>query len=219
MNRRMGKLLFTIMKRKMKLSTSMTLTQFDNGYWYTTELKDFAKAIGIPHAHRLRKDELEDCIKLLLRTGKIESPHKRSFTSPGAKDVDLGLSLDLPVVVYKNDKKTKDFLEQQAEKMAPGLKRKSGARYRLNRWRDEQLAQGLRITYRDLVREYVRLNQTDGAFAQIPFDCYVNFLSDFLKAEKGATREQAIKAWKRLKTLDAPKNYRSWKKFQSSKAK
>jgi len=206
-------------KQKIKLSTSMTLTQFDNGYWYTTELKEFAKTIGIPFANRLRKDELEDCIKLFLKTGEIESPGKRSFPNPSTKDIDLGLSVDLPVAVYTNDRKTKNFLEKEARKMAPGLKRKSGARYRLNRWREGQLAKGIRITYGDLVREYVRLNQTKGPFAQIPHDRYINFLSDFLKAEKGATREQAIKVWEELKTLDAPKNYRSWKKFQSSKAK
>ena len=90
---------------------------------------------------------------------------------------------------------------------------------RLNRWREEQLAKGIRITYGDLVREYVRLNQTNGPFAQIPHGRYINFLSDFLKAEKEATKEQAIKVWEELKTLDAPKNYRSWKKFQSSKEK
>ena len=207
------------MKQKVKLSTFLTLTQFDNGYWYTTELKDFAKTIGLPFATRLRKDELEDCIKLFLKTGKIAYPNKRRFSTPNTKDVDSGLSLNLPVVVYTNDRKTKDFLEKEALKMAPGLKRKSGARYRLNRWREQQLAKGIRITYGDLVREYVRLNQTKGAFAQIPHGRYINFLSDFLKAEKKATREQAIKAWKELKMLDAPKNYRSWKKFQSSKEK
>src|SRR5437588_8465755 len=159
--------------QKVKLSTSMTLTQFDNGYWYTTELKDFAKTIGIPFAKRLRKDELEDCIKLLLKTGKIESANKRRFTIPGPKDVDVGLSLDLPVAVYTNDKRTKDFLGEEAQKIAPGLKRKSGARYRLNRWREGQLNQGVRITYRDLVREYVRLNQTNGPFAQVPHVRYV----------------------------------------------
>ena len=37
----------------------MTLTEFDNGYWYATELKEFAEAIGIPSATKLRKDELE----------------------------------------------------------------------------------------------------------------------------------------------------------------
>jgi hypothetical protein len=47
-------------------------------------------------------------------------------------------------------------------------------------------------------------------FPKIPQVRYINFLSDFLAAEKGATREQAIRAWKKLKTLDAPKTYRSW---------
>ena len=207
------------MNRKTKLSASMTVTQFENGYWYATELKEFASSVGIPFANRLRKDELQEGIKLFLKTGKIQSLTKRSFTIPSTKDVDLGLRQDLPITRYTNDKETKAFLEHEAQKLAPGLKRKSGTRYRLNRWREAQLAQGLRITYGDLVREYVRLNQTKGPFAQIPFDCYVNFLSDFLKAEKGATKEQAIKAWKELKTLDAPKNYRSWKKFHSSKKK
>jgi hypothetical protein len=195
----------------------MTVIQFDNGYWYTTELKDFANAIGIPFANRLRKDELESAIQLFLKTGKIKSPHQRSFSPPGTKDVDLGLSLELPVAVYTNDKQTKEFLDKEAQKIAPGLKRKSGVRYRLNRWRDRQLANDVRITYGDLVRQYVRLNQTKGPFAQIPHGRYINFLSDFLKAEKGATREQAVKAWKALKRLDAPKNYRSWKKFHQRK--
>ena len=134
---------------KTKLSTSMNLTQFDNGYWYAAELKEFAETIGIPSANKLRKDELETAIKHFLKTGKIKSPTKRSLSTPGPKDVELGLSLDLPVVVYTND----------------------------------------------------------------------NFLSDFLAAEKGATREQAIKAWEQLKTLDIPKNYRSWAKSQSSKSR
>jgi hypothetical protein len=99
------------------------------------------------------------------------------------------------------------------------LKKKSGARYRLNRWREEQLIEGVKLTYGDLVREYVRLNQSKERFAQIPQDRYINFMSDFLATEKGATREQAIKAWERLKKLDIPKNYRSWRKFQSSRMK
>jgi hypothetical protein len=35
----------------------MTSPQFDNGYWYATELKDFAETIGIPFASKLRKDD------------------------------------------------------------------------------------------------------------------------------------------------------------------
>ena len=196
---------------------SMTWAQFDNGYWYTTELKEFAETIGIPSASKLRKDELEKAIKLFLETGKIKSPTKRSLSTSGTKDVERGLSLDLQVVVYTNDKETKAFLEREAQRLAPGLKRKSGVRYRLNRWREEQLIKGVKLTYGDLVIEYIRLNQTKEPFAQIPHGRYINFMSDFLAAEKVATREQAMRAWEKLKTLDIPKNYRSWVKSQSSK--
>jgi SAP domain-containing new25 len=59
------------LKSRTKLSKSMTLVEFDNGYWYATELKDFAEAIGIPSAIKLRKDELEKSIKAYLTTGKM----------------------------------------------------------------------------------------------------------------------------------------------------
>ena len=197
----------------------MTLTQFDNGYWYATELKEFAETIKLPSAGKLRKDELEKAIKLFLKSGKAKNPAKRNLSMSGIKDIERGLRLDLPVALYTNDKATKDFLEREAQKLAPGLKRKSGVRYRLNRWREERLVKGVKLTYGDLVKEYVRLNQTREPFAQIPHGRYLNFMSDFLAAEKGATKEQAMKAWRKLKTLDAPKNYRSWVESQSQKVK
>jgi SAP domain-containing new25 len=190
----------------------MTVAEFDNGYWYATEIKDFAVEIGISHSNKLRKDELEKSIKLFLQTGKLELPTKRNLSKSGMKDLDKGLSLRLPVINYTSNRETKDFIMREAQKIAPGLKRKSGARYRLNRWREEQLTKGIQITYGDLVEEYVRLNQTDGAFKQIPVACYINFLSDFLKSEKDATRADALAAWKQLKRMNVPKTYRDWKK-------
>ncbi|PYS56810.1 MAG: hypothetical protein DMF74_27685 [Acidobacteria bacterium] len=198
------------MKPRAKLSASMTLTQFDNGYWYATELKKFAETIGFPSAGKLRKDELEKAIKLFLKSGEIKKPTKRNLSMSGIKDIQRGLRLDLPVVVYTNDKET----EREAQKLAPGLKRKSGVRYRLNRWREVCLIKGVKLNYRDLVKEYIRLNQTKEPFAQIPHGRYINFMSDFLAAEKGATKEQAVKAWRKLKTMDVPKNYRSWVESQ-----
>ncbi|MEO8451947.1 MAG: hypothetical protein ABI647_19305 [Gemmatimonadota bacterium] len=198
------------MKAKPKLSASMTVTQFDYGYWYAVELKTFAARIGIPSAGKLRKDELEKAVKVFLKTGKIKSTTKRSLTTPGLRDVERGLRVDLPVAVYTNDKETKAFLEREAQRLAPDSRRKSGARYRLNRWREEQLVKGCQITYRDLIEEYVRLNQVEGSFPQVPHVRYINFVSDFLAAEKGATRRQAAGAWQKLKLLDGPKTYRSW---------
>jgi hypothetical protein len=197
----------------------MTLTQFEHGYWYATELKDFGEAIGVPWASKLRKDELETAIRSFLVTGKAKLPTWRNLSTSGIKDVERGLSLELEVLRYTNDKETKAFLEYEAQKRVPGLKRKSGVRYRFNRWREEQLTRGVKLIYRDLVEEYVRLNQTKEPFAQVAHGRYINFLSDFLAAEKGATREQAMKAWKKLKLLDAPKTYRAWTQVRWSKSK
>jgi len=194
----------------------MTLTQFTNGYWYATEIKEFADSIGIPSAGKLRKDELEKAIINFLKTGKIQSPTKRSLTKTGDKDVEKGLSLKLLIVNYTNDKETKDFIEKESQKIAPTFKRRSGARYRLNRWREEQITNGHKITYGDLVNQYVKLNQPDEQYARVPIRCYIYFLSDFLKTEKNATREDAIKAWHSLKKLDIPKDYQSWRRFRDS---
>jgi len=202
---------------KSKLSKNMTVAEFVNGYWYATEIKDFAQTIGIPHSNKLRKDELEKSVKLFLETGKVVLPTKRSLVKSGIKDIEKGLGLDLPIVHYTSNRETKDFIVREAQRIAPGLKRKSGARYRLNRWREEQLTKGRKITYGDLVKQYVELNQGEEPFERIPIDCYINFLSDFLSTEKNGTREDAIAAWKQLKRMDAPKNYQAWKK--ASKAK
>jgi hypothetical protein len=58
------------------LSPTMTLREFENGYWYRDQLKDFAERIGIPAATKLRKDELEKAIVVFLRTGNaaLQSP-------------------------------------------------------------------------------------------------------------------------------------------------
>ena len=200
-----------------ELSKSMTITQFDNGYWYATELKKFAEEIGLPSANKLRKDELEKAIRRFLKTGKLESPTQRSLAKTGVKDLEQGLRLDLPVVNYTSNKETKAFIVREALKIDPTLRRKSGARYRLNRWREEMLTSGKRITYGDLVQEYVKLNQGRESFPKIPYACYINFLSEFLAAEKNVTREDAIRAWKKLKKLDIPNDYPSWVKFHSGK--
>src|SRR2546426_11118623 len=95
---------------KSKLSKQMTLRQFDHGYWYATEIKRFAQSLGLRAAHKLRKDELEKGIRHFLSHGKITSPTIRDLSRSGIKDVDRGLQLDLPVILYTNDRETKGFL-------------------------------------------------------------------------------------------------------------
>jgi hypothetical protein len=76
------------------------------------------------------------------------------------------------------------------------------------------------VTCAKLVREYVALSQREEPFARIPHGRYINFVSDFvsdfLRGEKGATRERAARAWKELKKLDVPKEYGAWVKYRAS---
>jgi hypothetical protein len=187
----------------------MPIEQFDNGYWYASELAVFAERLGVPHAARLRKNELEAAIKRVLRTGEVSATSGRPRLV-GTRDVERGLALDLRVAVYTNDRPTKDFLEREAARMAVGYKRRSGARYRLNRWREDRLARGVVITYRDLIAEYVRLSASTRPFAKIPHGRYINFLAEYLANEPNATHAAARAAWQRLKVLDVPKDYASW---------
>ena len=189
----------------------MTLQDFANGYWYLHELKDFGCQIGIPSAKKLRKDELENAITTFLRTGKLRLPTKRALRKTGAKDLEYGLTLDLRIEHYTSNRETKDFIIREAGKMAPDVREKSGVWYRLNRWREEQITNGKRPTYGDLVQQYVALNRMK-RFDPVPHPRYINFVAAFLKAEKNGTRSDAIAAWSELKTMDIPKDYSSWVK-------
>ncbi len=198
------------------LSPTMTLRDFENGYWYLAQLKPFAKRIGIPAANKLRKDELEKAIVAYLRTGKTALPTRRSLRRTGVKDVERGLNLKLRIENYTSNRETKDFIVEQAHRIAPQVREKSGVWYRLNRWREEQITSGRHPTYGGLVRQYIALNRME-RFEKIPHVRYINFLAEFLAADNEATRPEAIAAWTQLKQLDAPKTYASWLRAQAKR--
>ena len=200
------------------LSPTMTPREFENGYWYLDDLRDFASQIGIPEAARLRKDEIERAIEAFLRTGTADLPTKRALRKTGAKDLERGLSLNLRIEHYTSNRETKDFIVRQARKVAPDVREKSGVWYRLNRWREEQITNGNRPTYGDLVQQYVALNRME-RFDKVPHGRYINFVAAFLAAEKSGTRSDAIAAWAELKTMDIPKDYASWVKAQRKRGK
>jgi hypothetical protein len=199
------------------LSATMTVRDFENGYWYLDQLKTFAQRVGIPSATKLRKAELEQAIVAFLRTGKATLPTKRLLRKSGVKDVDRGLTLKFRIVHYTSNRETKDFIVAQARRMAPDVREKSGVWYRLNRWREAQITAGTHPTYGDLVRQYVALNKLPRFERVAHGRYYVYFVADFLAANGGATRAAAIAAWKKLKTLDVPKDYASWAKARANR--
>ena len=168
------------------------------------QLKAFAERIGIPAAKKLRKDELEMAIVGFLRTGKAALPTKRTLRKTGVKDVERGLNLRLRIEHYTSNRETKDFIVEQARMMAPDVREKSGVWYRLNRWREQQITSGKHPTYGDLVRQYIALNKMK-RFEKAPHGRYINFVADFLAADKHATRAKAIAAWKELKDSTTPR--------------
>jgi hypothetical protein len=198
------------------LAPTMTVREFQNGYWYLDQLKNFAERIDIPAAKKLRKDELEQAIVAFLRTGNAALPTKRALRKTGVKDGERGLGLKLRIEHYTSNRETKDFIIEQARLMAPDVRAKSGVWYRLNRWREEQMASGERPTYGELIRQYIVLNKMD-RFDRVPHGRYINFVADFLKADRTATRAEAIAAWAELKELDVPKDHVSWVKARAKR--
>lgn len=198
------------MARKRALSEAMTETEFDNGYWYATELQAFAKRVGIPSAGKLRKDELERALKHFLRTGESRHLVRRALSKAGPRDLDKGLRLDLPVVHYTSNTETKAFIQREASKIEPGFKRAPGTRYLLNRWREAQIGKGRRITYGDLVNQAIRLNKTKQGPLRLEHGRYINFISDFMASHKMSSHAAAVKAWREVKAMDAPKTFAAW---------
>lgn len=199
----------------------MTLTEFDNGYWYAADLKQFATTLGIALTGKLRKDELELAIRQYLKKGVVaESPArlkrspKKNTSGDTVPDFELGLRLDLRVVNYTSNKITKTFIVNSAKAAVSSLKERSGVRYRLNRWRDEQLDAGKKLTYGDLVKQYIALNQSSEPFKRVPTGRYINFLADYSAQEKNGSRAHALQAWHTLKKLDIPKTYAAWKRHK-----
>jgi hypothetical protein len=148
------------MKKQIRLTKDITEEEFDNGYWYADEIRSFAKRLGIANSSRLRKDELERLIKHFFRTGKVKSSNRKNIVKVGVKDVDIGLKTSLPIKHYTSNKQTKTFITSEAQKIAPDLPTKSGVWYRLNRWRDEKITKGRRITYGDLIDQFVKLSRS-----------------------------------------------------------
>lgn len=193
------------MNKIIKLSEQ----EFINKYWYASELKKLAKSIGIIKTGKFRKDELEKIILKYLKTGTLHIPIKNQ--SNCLNNVEDTLSLNSEIQNYKNNKKTWIFISREVCNIQPDFKAKSGVKYWLNRWREKEIQKGNTITYGDLINEYIRLNTID-KLPQIPSAKFNNFISDYLKNENGKTRTDAIEAWEKLKKMNIPKDYNSWKK-------
>jgi len=186
----------------------MTTKEFENKYWYMSELKALAKSLGVPFDPKIRKDQLEKMVIQFLETGMVS---KKQMVRSKSRNIDI-LNNNSYVENFSNRKETWEFIHSEMYSRVPELKPKSGAKYWLNRYVENKLSNGEKITYNDVIYEYIRLNKTEGKLPQIPSCKFNNFISDYLANEKNGTREEALKAWNELKDMKIKKNYITWKK-------
>ena len=164
------------------------------------KLRAFAIRMQVLLAIRPRKDQIEAAVKdLLFAEGSKVTAIISMTTKQGPRDAN-----------YTSNKETKSFIEREAAKIQPGFKRASGTRYLLNRWREEQIAAGRTITYRDLVLQAIALNKSKCGPLRLEHGRYMNFISDFMADNQGAAHREAVSAWHEVKRMDAPKTYAAW---------
>ena len=195
------------------LHTSMSVEEFDGGYFYATEIKAFAREIGIPVGNR-RKTDLEDLIRSFLESGVV--PTSRPVQPRKAGQARDKLSLDTRVTNYVGDRTTKEFLLKSVRATSPGLPNKSGQWYWLNDWRRRQQEAGRRFTYRDLVNHLRDLMLTEGRLPQIPSARMNNFITDF-RADPDSpdmTRDRLLEEWYWLKQQAGPCTYAEYRRLR-----
>ena len=199
-----------------KLRASMSVEEFDDGYFYAAELKVFALQLGITVGRR-RKLELEELIRGYLRTGVVP-PAKPAPDRWSGKERDR-LAAETIVRAYVDDRTTKAFLRDFVRARAPSLKDKSGQWYWLNVWRRTQLQAGQHISYADLGNRLLELMRSEGRLPRIPAARFNNFVTDFLAdpANKGRSRTDAVAAWERIKSVPGPKTYQAYAALETGR--
>lgn len=197
---------------RLKLRPDMSAHEFDGGYYYATELKDFARAVGIAVGN-YRKNELEELIREFLATGSV--PDRKPVAPRKSGEARDELRAENRVVNYVGDRRTKAFLLELVKNRSPGgLRDKSGQWYWLNDWRRKQQEARRSFTYQDLADHLYGLMTTRGRLPQIPSARMNNFITDFRAdpANAGVSRADVLKAWEALKRKPGPKTYEEYRK-------
>ena len=89
----------------------MATKEFENKYWYMSELKALAKSFGIPFDSKIQKDQLEKMIIQFLETGMV---NKRQVVHSKSRNIDI-LSNSSYVENFRNNKETWEFIHSKME--------------------------------------------------------------------------------------------------------
>ncbi len=193
---------------KLPLTSSLSPESFRAHYYDKKELIKFCQSKGIPTSGL--KGELNERIVLFLETGEI--PQVSVYKKGGKPDSELGLSLDMPVIHYKSDLKTRAFFQKYIPEF-------TGFSAQVQKWVKERLARSDTFTYGEIIEEHKAYLQSkshadthQGKAAKVTHDScqYNQFQIDY--AHDTEFKAHSVReAWKLVRNSAGEKTYVRYK--------
>lgn len=190
------------LKLRPELNPNLDYELFKSFYWLKQELIKFCRTNKLLTTGS--KIELTTRIYLFLKTGEKEI----SLTKSTRKTLDSAndLTLDTPVINYKNNLKTRQFFTKHI-----------GSHFHFNsylrKFTNEKPINGL--TYGDLIHGWIAEedrkkspNYTNTIDKQFQYN---QFIHDFFIHEHNKTLQEAIKAWNAVKAVSGECTYEHYR--------
>ena len=182
------------------LSKAIKIADFKNYYWDKQELIAFCRQNKIPTEGG--KIELTERIEFfLLSGGKIKPTRNKKYRI--SYDSDQTITVNTPVIHYKNDAKTRDFFVSHI-----------GHTFKFNFYLRAFAKQENKgdLTYGDLVQGYKASLKNKKTTIDKQFE-YNQFQRDFHKNNSNKTRFECIQAWKLIKQAPGGSTYKDYLKL------
>ena len=185
------------MDERPVLTQYTSVTDFNRFYWLKQELLVFCRHHQLPVGGS--KAELAERIRYYLLTGSQVVVDKDQ-SRPVARDSDALITLETPVVHYRNDAKTRAFFVAQV-----------GRQFRFNHYLRafaQQINDG-RMTYGDLVIGYRHSLENKKTTIDPQFE-YNQFQRDFHKHHPSKSQSACLAAWQRVKKAPGGNTYQDY---------
>tara|TARA_Y200000002_G_scaffold365378_1_gene355228 strand:+ start:2599 stop:3171 length:573 start_codon:yes stop_codon:yes gene_type:complete len=188
-------------KNRPKLNTTIKVDDFKSFYWLKKELILFCKHLKIPTQGS--KIELIARIEHFLSCGQILDCQPK--VGHAFRDSDNGITASTPVINYRNDAQTRAFFVSHI-----------GEQFKFNDYlrsfaRKENDGS---LSYGDLVQGYKDSLKHKKITIDKQFE-YNQFQRDFFKHNPKGKREDCLKAWQLIKSVQGQPTYLEYvRKFQ-----
>lgn len=194
-------------ERALPLTVTLAPDIFRQHYYDKKTLITFCRSVGIRTTGL--KNDLSDRIDQFLRTGEI--PQVSVYKKGGKPDSEMGLSLDMPVIHYKSDLKTRAFFQKHIADF-------TGFSAQVQKWVKARLARNDAFTYGEIIEEHRAYLQnkrhatTQGKAAKVAHDScqYNQFQIDY--AHDADFKFHSVReAWKLVRNSAGEKTYARYK--------